>query len=60
VLNLAPAYHLDGEHALRAYLALFFPTLSGQMQDKLATGIFRGVSILFIVNIIVSVGVMYL
>jgi membrane-associated protease RseP (regulator of RpoE activity) len=60
VLNLAPVYWLDGEYALKAYLHILFSGWTESDRDWLAQTIFRSSTALFIVNIVVSMGALYM
>lgn len=54
VLNLAPVYHLDGEWAARAFVAFLLPSASEARRQMLLQWLFRGVTALFVVNIVAS------
>lgn len=54
ILNLAPVYHLDGEWATRAFVALLLPSVSEARRQELLRWIFRSVSVLFAVNVALS------
>lgn len=60
ILNLAPVYWLDGEYALKAYLHILFVGWTESDREWLAQTIFRASTALFVVNIVVSMGALYL
>jgi S2P endopeptidase len=60
LMNLAPVYYLDGEYVLRCFVQLLFPAWTEHRRQGVATLFFRMMTTLFVLNIIVSLGVLYL
>ena len=56
LLNLAPTYYLDGEHAMRYFVDWLLPRMSEGQKDFVVNMTFRFVAVLFVANIAVSVG----
>lgn len=54
VLNIAPAFWLDGDHALKAFVRICLPGWTEANRMWLSELILRSTAILFIVNIVAS------
>jgi membrane-associated protease RseP (regulator of RpoE activity) len=60
IINLAPAYQLDGEYTFKAWVQIIFPNWSEEKREAVFRNVFRVVTALLIVNIVVSFVIMYL
>jgi membrane-associated protease RseP (regulator of RpoE activity) len=60
IINLAPAYYLDGEYTFKAWIQIIFPDWPEEKRENVFRNVFRVVTALLIVNVVVSFVIMYL